>query len=83
MVNELEPTTDRITAAKRASGREWTFGPEGAVEVDTDPALADMVTSGLITPHFVSPQAQIGGQDDYYRLTEVGREWLAAAEREV
>lgn len=76
MTMPLEPTPERIAAAKRASGRDWTFGPEGTVAIITNPVLADMVDAGLIQPRFVSPQAQIGGQDDYYRLTEAGRAWL-------
>jgi hypothetical protein len=78
----LEPTPERVAAAKRASGRDWTFGAEGAVEVDHNGVLRVMVAAGLIVPHFVTPTAQINGQDDYYRLTEAGIDWLARAEQE-
>ena len=78
----LEPTPERIAAARRASGRDWTFGPEGTVEIDHNGVLRVMAGAGLITPHFVTPTAQINGQDDYYRLTEAGREWLSRAEQE-
>ena len=75
----LDHTPERLAAARRASGRDWTFGPEGAVAITTDPVLAEMVTAGLIKPHFVGPQQQIAGQDDYYRLTDAGQAWLDAA----
>lgn len=77
-----EPTPERIAAAKRAAGRDWTFGPEGTVEIDHNGVLRVMVAAGLITPHFVTPSAQIRGQDDYYRLTEAGQQWLASADNE-
>jgi DNA-binding PadR family transcriptional regulator len=76
-VNGLEATSERIAAAQRARGRDWTFGPEGTVAIATDPVLGEMVGAGLIAPHFVSPDQQINGQDDYYRLTEGGEKWLA------
>jgi hypothetical protein len=75
-----ETTTEHIAAARRAAGREWTFGPEGAVEIERNPILGEMVGAGLIKPHYVSPHRQLAGQDDYYRLTEAGEEWLAAKE---
>lgn len=73
----LEPTPERIAAAKAASGRDWTFGPEGTAEIDRNPILAEMVAAGLISPRFVSPTAQISGADDHYRLTPAGEAWLA------
>ena len=73
----LEATPERIAAARRARGRDWTFGPEGTVLVTSDPVLGEMVAAGLIKPYFVSPEQQIGGQDDYYRLTDAGEQWLA------
>ena len=78
----LEPTPERIAAARRASGRDWTFGPEGTVLVAADPVLGEMVAVGLIAPQFVSPQQQLAGRSDYYRLTEAGEQWLARAEQE-
>lgn len=66
-----------LAAARRAAGREWTFGPEGPLELGTHPFLGDMVMAGLIKPHYVTPEQQIAGQDDYYRLTEAGEWWLA------
>lgn len=73
----LEATPERIATAKRARGRDWTFGPEGAVLVTDDPILGEMVSAVLIAARFVSPEQQINGQDDYYRLTEAGEKWLA------
>jgi hypothetical protein len=79
-MTDVCPTPERLDAARRASGRSWTFGPEGAVAILSSPVLADMVGAGLIGPHYVSPQRQIAGQDDYYRLTEAGEKWLAENE---
>jgi hypothetical protein len=81
-MTDIVPTPERIEAAQRASGRNWTFGPEGAVLVATNPVLGEMVVAGLIRPHYVTPQKQINGQDDYYRLTEAGKRWLAQHLRE-
>lgn len=78
----LEPTPERVAAARKANGRGWTFGPEGAVLVSLDPVLGEMVAAGLIGLKFVTPQAQLDGQDDHYRLTASGEEWLARAEQE-
>lgn len=74
---DLQPTPERIAAARRAAGREWTFGPEGTVELTTNPVLASLHLSGLIAPQFVSSLAQLNGGSDYYRLTDAGRKWLA------
>ena len=76
----LDPTPRRVAAARRASGRDWTFGPEGTIEVSTHPILEEMVGAGLIKPHYVTPEQQIAGQDDCYRLTEAGERWLAENE---
>ncbi len=78
----LEPTPERVAAAKRCLDRGWTFGPEGTALVATDPVLGEMVGAGLIRPRFVGANQQINGQDDYYRLTEAGEQWLARAEQE-
>lgn len=75
-MTDLEPTPERIAAALAACGRDWTMGTEGTIEVTTNPVLGEMVTAGLIAPHFVTPFAQVNGQDDYYRLTYEGHEWL-------
>ncbi|GAA0494003.1 hypothetical protein Ade02nite_20830 [Paractinoplanes deccanensis] len=76
----LEATPERVAYARRAQDRQWTFGPENAGEIMTDDVLGEMVVEGLIAPHFVTPTQQINGQDDYYRLTEAGERWLAAAD---
>lgn len=73
----LEPTPERLAAARAASDRDWTFGAEGTVEIDRNPTLAEMVAAGLILPRFVSPTAQINGAEDHYRLTPSGEKWLA------
>lgn len=78
----LEVTPERLDAARRAAGRGWTFGPEGAVAIITDPALTEMVSAGLIKPHFVSAAAQVRGVDDHYRLTVGGERWLDWAEQQ-
>ncbi len=49
------------------------------MDLRTDPVLAEMALFGLIHPHYISPEQQIDGRDDYYRLTDAGREWLAGA----
>lgn len=81
-MNSLEPTLERIAAAKRAQAREWTFGPEGAGEILRDETLGEMVVAGLIEPRFVTPTQQIAGRSDYLGLTARGEEWLARAEQE-
>jgi hypothetical protein len=78
----LEPTAERVAAAKRAQSREWTFGAEGAGEILRDDVLGDMVVAGLIEPRFVTPEQQIAGRSDYLGLTARGDEWLARAEQE-
>lgn len=78
----LEPTGERIAAAKRAQSREWTFGPEGAGEILRDDTLGEMVAAGLIEARFVTPTQQINGRSDYLGLTVRGEEWLARAEQE-
>lgn len=78
----LEATSERIAVARRATGRGWTFGPEGAGEIMRDEALGDMVVAGLIAPYFVTATQQINGQDDHYRLTTRGEQWLADAVKE-
>lgn len=82
-MTNLEPTPDRIAVAQRASGRDWTFGPEGTVEIHRNPVLDDMVMAGLIAPVFVSPTAQLNGADDHYRLTTAGEQWLNRHEQEI
>jgi hypothetical protein len=81
-MNDVYPTPEHLDAARRASGRDWTFGPEGAIEIDHNGALRVMVGAGLIQPHYVTPQQQIAGQRDYYRLTEAGERWLAEHEED-
>ena len=77
---EVYPTPERLDAARRAARKTWTFGAEGAIEVDHNGALRVMVGAGLVAPHFVSPQQQLAGRSDYYRLTEAGERWLAENE---
>lgn len=80
-MNELQPTPERIAAAKRAQSREWTIGPEGAGEIMRDDVVGHMVVAGLIEPRFVTPTQQIAGRSDYLVLTVRGEEWLARAEQ--
>lgn len=75
----LPSTPPRVEAARRAQSGTWTFGPEGTVELRTNVVLAEMVAAGLIAAFFVSAEQQIAGRDDYYRLTDAGDRWLAAA----
>jgi hypothetical protein len=72
----LEPTEARVQVALRAESRMWAFGPEGPIEIETDPVLAEMVGAGLITPHYVAASRHVD-RDDYFTLTEAGRAWLA------
>lgn len=78
----LEPTPERIAVARRAQGRDWTFGPEGAGEIMRDEALGDMVVAGLVSPHFITATQQINGGSDHYRLTDRGEQWLAEHEEQ-
>lgn len=78
----LDPTPERITAAKRAQSREWTFGPEGAGEIMTNETLGEMVVAGLIEPRFATAHQQISGKSDYLGLTARGEEWLARADQD-
>lgn len=82
MLEPLQPTPERIAAARRAANRLWTFGPEGTAEITTNSVLAEMVGAGLIKPHFVSAAAQLRGFDDHYRLTPGGEQWLDWAEQQ-
>ncbi|MEU4558421.1 hypothetical protein AB0F72_08525 [Actinoplanes sp. NPDC023936] len=79
-MSDVYPTPERLDVAHRASGRNWTFGPIGPVEIDHNGALRVMVGAGLIKPHYVTPEQQLAGQNDYYRLTEAGERWLAENE---
>jgi hypothetical protein len=80
MNDDPYPTPERLDVARRAALRTWTFGPEGPIEIDHNGALRVMVGAGLIKPHFVSPQQQLAGREDYFRLTEAGERWLAENE---
>ena len=77
----LEATADRILTAQRAQSGTWTFGPEGTIEMGTNPVLAEMNAAGLIIPRFVSAHQQVSGLSDYYGLTETGERWLVAAKQ--
>lgn len=74
----MQTTTAHLDAALRAADGTWTIGPEGTAAIVTDPVLADMIAAGLIATHFTTPEQQIAGRTDTYRLTEAGRAWLAA-----
>lgn len=86
----LEPTAGRIEIAQRAATREWTVGPEGAIEMTTNPVLSDMVVAGLVARFYMVAyrlvrRTRVLGlwlEDDYWTLTDAGREWLARAEQE-
>jgi hypothetical protein len=78
---DLEPTPELIAAARRCVGRRWTFGPEGCIELATNPHLAALHGAGYVRPHFVSAGQQITGRDDYYRLTDEGMAWFADHDR--
>lgn len=71
-----DPTPDLIATARRAAGRDWTVGPEGAIEVQTNPDLAALVTAGLVRLHYTAAHRLA---DDYWALTDAGRDWLAKA----
>lgn len=78
----LNPTPELIAAARKADGRDWTFDHNGPIELETNHILAVLVHVGYIRPHFVTPDAQIAGQDDYWALTDTGRAWLAEHDQE-
>lgn len=71
---DLEPTPDLLATARRANGRDWTVGPEGAIEMETNQALAQLVGVGYVRMHFTAAYKRA---DDYWTLTEAGRVWLA------
>jgi hypothetical protein len=70
----LTPTPELVATARRAAGRDWTVGPEGAAAMSTDPHLAQLVTAGLVRMVF-TPAHRLA--DDYWTLTDAGRTWLA------
>ncbi len=76
-MTSLEPTPELLAAARRCIARGWTFGPEGCIELATNPHLAALHTAGYVRPVFVTADQQIAGRDDYYRLTDEGEAWYA------
>lgn len=78
----LDPTPEHLDIARRAATRTWTVGPEGAIEIDTNPHLAQMVTAGLVQLVFTHAHKQVAGYEDYWGLTPDGRAWLAEHETE-
>lgn len=63
-----------VATARRIAGGQWTVGPEGAAEVETNTDLAELVQRGYAVLYF-TPAYQL--RDDYWTLTDAGREWLA------
>jgi len=78
----LEPTPERIAAARRAQSKQWSFGPKAAGEILRDPVLGEMVAHGLIAPRFVTPAQQVAGRCDFLGLTLRGEQWLTDADGE-
>ncbi len=74
---DLDPTPELLDAARRCTGRGWTFGPEGVTALVTNPHLAALHAAGYVRPHFVTAAQQAAGRDDYYRLTDEGEAWYA------
>lgn len=73
-MKDLTPTPELLATARRAAGRDWTVGPEGAAAMTTDPHLSQLVTAGLAVLHY-TPAHQM--RDDYWTLTDADQAWLA------
>ncbi len=76
----LDPTPELLAVARRAGTRKWTVGPEGAIEITTNPHLATLVGKGLVRLHYTPAFALA---DDYWTLTDAGRAWLAEHDKEL
>lgn len=76
---DLTPTPELVTTARRANGCDWTVGPEGAAALTTNPHLAQLVTAGLAVLCYTPAHQK---RDDYWTLTDAGRSWLAAHDKE-
>lgn len=82
MTIDLRPTPDLIATARRAAGRDWTVDHRGPIELQTNPHLAQLVAARYVELRYVDPDAQLRGQDDYWHLTDTGRQWLADHDKE-
>lgn len=65
---------DLVATARRIASGQWTVGPEGAVEMQTNEPLAELVGRGLAQLYF-TPAYQRA--DDYWVLTPTGEQWLS------
>lgn len=73
----LEPTVDRVEAARLATTGNWNI-EKGAV--GSDPVLAELLDAGLLVLIYTSHLHARGL--DGVRLTGPGVQWLARAEQE-
>lgn len=62
-----------VATARRIADGQWTVGPEGAAELETNEALAELVRRGFAVLYF-TPAYKLA--DDYWTLTPTGEEWL-------
>lgn len=70
----LEPTPERLAAARRCAERNILVGPEGASPYyDANPELLTLCSYGLAVLHFTPAHQRT---DDYFTLTDAGRAWL-------
>lgn len=76
-MNELEPTPERLEAARLAELGNWNV-ERGAEE--SDPVLMEMLDAGLLTLIY-TPQLHAQGLDGV-RVVKRGWQWLARADQE-
>ncbi|MGK5682422.1 hypothetical protein [Actinoplanes sp. URMC 104] len=78
-MGELEPTPERIAAARRAASREWTVEHDENAYATCGPAMTDLINAGLALLYMPPTRLRL----DYWTLTPRGFEWLARAERDL
>ncbi len=71
-MDAIEKEDLKATARRIASG-QWTVGPEGAIEVQTNPALAELVRLGYAVLFYTPAYRRA---DDHWVLTPTGVQWL-------
>lgn len=69
----LEPTPDLLAVAQRVASREWTVAHDEDAFTSMDPNLRLLVDAGYAVLYL--PPTRL--RDDYWTLTDTGREWLA------
>lgn len=79
-MSDLTPTPELIAAARRAASGQWTVGSEGILaEKRANPHLGEMAKAGLVELCAAPVRLPV---DDRWALTDAGRQWLAANDKE-